>query len=264
MLTSVKAILWLHIIRLWRYKWSFLNMILTYVVWILLLMLGILLFVPKESLGITVKAAYWTILAWNVISQFSSLIGGWMGFFISTGMVEEHILRGISPFKVITGRVIPGFSVILMSQAFIAVLLGEMFKVDVLGIINPALTIFSFVLLMMESLSYGLIISSISLRTSIPHAMLEILNFAMVGLLMMPVTSLPPMLGIIYLAIPYVAPTYLMKIATIGGIGGAPLYFEAMLISVVETLIFLVIGIYSMKRSEEWMKRNGVRAVGFW
>jgi len=100
-LTRLKAILWLHTLRLWRYKWSFLNMVLSHAAWIFLFILGALLFVPGEYLGVAVKAAFWTIVAWNIISMFSSLIGGWMHFFISLGMVEEHILRGISPFKTV-------------------------------------------------------------------------------------------------------------------------------------------------------------------
>jgi len=40
-----------------------------------------------------VKGAFWVVVAWSMISNFSSLMGGWMGFFISIGMVEEHLLR---------------------------------------------------------------------------------------------------------------------------------------------------------------------------
>lgn len=93
-LTRVKAILWLHTLRLWRYKWSFLNLVLAEAAWVFLFVLGALLFVPGEYLGFAVKSAFWTIVAWNIISQCSSLIGAWMNFFISIGMVEEHILRG--------------------------------------------------------------------------------------------------------------------------------------------------------------------------
>lgn len=262
MLTKVKAILWLHTIRLGRYKWSFLNMILSYVVWMLLFILGMLLFVPQNLLGETLKAVFWTILAWNVISQFSSLIGGWMGFFISIGMVEEHILRGLSPFKVVTGRVIPSFSVIVVSQLFIAALLNEMFRINVLGVNNLFLLAFSFALLAVESLSYGLVIAAISLRTSIPHAMLEILNFAVIGLLMIPANALPETLSLIYLLIPYIAPAHLMKIATLSGMNA--LYLEALVISIIETSVFLVTAVYSVVKSERWIRKNGVRAVGFW
>ena len=262
MLARVKAVLWLHTLRLWRYKWSFLNMILSYVVWMLLLMLGILLFVPHELLGETVKAAFWTILAWNIISQFSSLIGGWMRFFISIGMVEEHILRGMSPFKVIVGRVIPSFSMIVMSQLFIAVLLNGMFKIDVLVVNDPPLLALSFMMLMVESLSYGIVIAAISMRTSIPHAMLEILNFAIVGLLMIPANMLPSGLNILYLTIPYIAPAHLMKIATLRGMN--MLYLEALTIALIESSAFSITAMCSIIKSEKWIRKNGVKAIGFW
>ena len=50
-IVRAKAVLFLHTIRLWRYKWSFLNMILSEAAWIFLFVLGALLFVPEEQLG---------------------------------------------------------------------------------------------------------------------------------------------------------------------------------------------------------------------
>lgn len=261
-ITRIKAILWLHTLRLRRYKWSFLNMILAETAWIFLFILGALLFVPSEYLGIAVKAAFWTIVAWNVISQFSSLIGGWMNFFISIGMIEEHTLRGISPFKMILGRIIPSFSVITASLLFMAAILNGVFNTNVLLVNNLPLLVLALLLLVVEGLSYGLTIAAISIRTSIPHNMLEILNFAVVGILMIPVQSLPESIRIAYLCIPYVAPTHLAKIAT--AINMSALFTEALIISIVEALVMAIIALHFIKSSEKWMKRNGVRAVGFW
>ena len=261
-LTRLKAILWLHTLRLWRYKWSFLNMVLSHAAWIFLFILGALLFVPGEYLGVAVKAAFWTIVAWNIISMFSSLIGGWMHFFISLGMVEEHILRGVSPFKTVLGRVIPSFSVVTASLLFIAAILNGVFKTNVLQVGDPLLLIFAFLLLVVEGLAYGLTIAAISMKTSIPHNMLEILNFVVIGLLMVPAHSLPEVIRVAYLCIPYVAPAHLAKIAT--SLDMPILFGEALTISIIEALIMSIIALYTIKSSEKWIKKNGVRAIGFW
>ncbi|RLE64698.1 MAG: hypothetical protein DRJ38_05000 [Thermoprotei archaeon] len=260
-LTRVKAILWLHTLRLWRYRWSFLNLVLAEAAWVFLFVLGALLFVPGEYLGLAVKSAFWTIVAWTIISQCSSLIGAWMNFFISIGMVEEHILRGISPFKVILGRVVTSFSVILVSLLFISAILNGVFKTNVWAINDPYLLTLSFIALALQGLAYGITIAAISVKTSIPHNMLEIVNFAVIGLLMIPLDRIPGLFAIPFLCVPYVASAHLAKI---GASGAQPyMLLEALNISLLETLVMLTIAIYVIKKSEEWIKKNGVRAIGF-
>ncbi len=260
-LTKVKAIVWLHTLRLWRYKWSFLNLILAEAAWIFLFVLGALLFVPKEYLGPAVKSAFWMIVAWNVMSQCSSLIGGWMNFFIAIGMVEEHLLRGTSPFKVILGRVVPSFSVVIASLFFIAAILNGVFHTNVLEVADPYLLVLAFSTLAAQGLAYGITVAAISVKTSVPHNMLEIVNFAVIGLLMIPLDRIPSLLTIPFLCIPYVAPAHLAKI----GASASQSYMlsEATAISLLEALLMLAIAAYMIKNSETWIKKNGVRAIGF-
>ena len=261
-LVRAKAVLILHTIRLWRYRWSFLNMILAEAAWVFLFILGALLFIPKEFLGVAVKGAFWIIVAWSVISNFSGLIGGWMNFFISIGMVEEHMLRGFSPFKALIGRLIPGSAVTVASLFFMGALVGGAFRVDVFAVEDVPLLLLGMILLVVEGLSYGFTVASIAVRTSVPQNLLEILNFGFIGLMMVPLSSVPEKARLLYLAIPYIAPTHLLKVAT----SSAPkmLVYEAMAISSVESVIMLFLAITSMKLVNSWILRNGVRAIGFW
>ncbi len=261
-LVRAKAVLLLHTIRLWRYRWSFLNMILALTAWIFLFILGALLFVPKEHLGMAVKGTFWIIVAWSVISNFSGLIGGWMNFFISIGMVEEHMLRGFSPFKALLGRLIPGSSVTVASLLFMGALVGGAFHVDVLAVDNSSLLVLGMILLGVEGLSYGFTVASIAMRTSVPHNMLEILNFGFVGLMMIPLSSLPEGARLIYLLIPYIAPTHLLKVATSSV--QQEFLTEALVISALESAAMLFVAILSMRLVNSWISRNGVRAIGFW
>ncbi|RLG53961.1 MAG: hypothetical protein DRO00_02505 [Thermoproteota archaeon] len=261
-LVRMKAVLYLHTIRLWRYKWSFLNMILSEAAWVFLFVLGSLLFVPKEQLTTVVKGAFWVIVAWSMISNFSSLVGGWMRFFISIGMVEEHLLRGFSPFKTLLGRLVTGSTVIISSLLFMAVLVKGAFNVDLLTVDQIALLIIGMALLAIESLSYGFTVAAISMRTSVPGNLLEILNLGVIGLMMIPIHSLPERTRLIYLCIPYTAPSHLVKIA----ISSVPpeLVREALILSTMVCVTMLIFAILAMKLANLWIKKNGVKAIGFW
>ncbi len=257
-----KAVLMLHTIRLWRYKWSFLNMILAEAAWIFLFVLGALLFVPKEQLGSAVKVSFWILAAWSLISNFSSLIGGWMSFFISIGMVEEHLLRGFSPFKALLGRIITGSSVMFASLLFMALLVRGAFHVNLLSIKSPLLTFIGIILLALESISYGFSVAAISMRTSIPNFLLEILNLGMIGLMMIPLSSIPGRVRLLYLCIPYMAPAYLIKLSVLKD--SDYMVKEAVLISLTIMALMLTVALAFMKYVDRWVRKNGVKAVGFW
>ncbi|RLF17291.1 MAG: hypothetical protein DRJ66_01135 [Thermoprotei archaeon] len=256
-----KAILWLHTLRLWRYKLSFLNLILTEMLWILLFMLGIMLFVPKGMIAQACKEAFWVITGWTLISQSSSLIGGWMSFFISIGMVEEHLLRGISPFKVIMGRLIPCTTVSIGILVLIGMLLGSMFNANVFVINRPDIIIIGIIIMIVQAISYGIVVAALSVRTGVPYNLLEVLNFALMGLLIMPLDSIRPPLNYVVSAIPYVIPMYLIRLSLRGGqIYLNPYY---MLISLIESIIMSAIAIKEIEITEKYVRKNGVKGIGF-
>ncbi len=254
-----KGIIWLHTLRLWRYKWSFLNTVMSEVMWMFVFILGILLFVPNEYMAVACKGAFWVIVSWQIISQISTMMGGWMQFFISIGMIEEHILRGISPFKVIIGRVIPGLSVTAGTTLFMAFILNTTFKTNVTLMDNPALVGLGLAFLMVQALSYGLILSAISIKTGVPHSMLEVTNFLVIGLLLIPMENFQFPLNLILLAIPYVAPVTLIKD---GAFGASVLIMESIILSLAISSVFVYLAIKFMKSAEKQIKTQGVRAVG--
>ncbi len=262
MFTKIRAILILHTIRLWRYGMSFLNMIISQTLWILLFILGILLFVPSEHLATALRLAYWTIAAWTIISSFSSLIGGWTNFFIMMGMVEEHIIRNTSPFTAIVGRVLTGttvsFAIIIAMGYFLEGIFGK----DLMAFKDPLLILAGFLFLIVESLSYALSISAASMRTSVSQQFLEILNFGIIGILIIPISMLPTQVRIPYLSIPYIAPVYLMKVAV--GAEHSFLLREALLISIVESSAMAIFALELMRTVEHYVRKNGVRAIGLW
>lgn len=262
MRVKLKAILWLHTIRLWRYRMGFLNMVLSEVLWILLLMMGMSLFVPPEHLTTILRAGYWTIAAWSIISSFSLLIGGWTTFFIMIGMVEEHMLKNTSPFATILGRALTGTTISFTIIIALGYLFEWIFGKKLMILVRPVILLIAFTLIVVESLSYSLSVSATSMRTSVSEQFLEILNFGIIGLLVVPVSALPSYARFIYLLTPYVAPTYLIKVAV--GAEASSLIPIAIEVGVVESFIMSIITLRLVKSVETHVRRNGVRAVGFW
>ena len=259
MLSRFKAIVWLHFLRLWRYRLSFIGLTLSEVLWILLFLLAVLLFTPREYLDLACRNAFWIILCWSLIQMNSMIVGSWMNFFISMGMVEEHLIRGISPFKVILGRIIPSSTVSLLSTLLIAIILSSTFKVDVLLIQFPLLVLIGLVFIIIESLSYGLSIASLSIRTGIPHNFLEILNFMVIGILTISVESMRPPLSYLLLLIPYTAPSQLIKM----GISGREyMFIESLTMSIVVATVMVLMALYLVNHAKSWLLKNGVRAIG--
>jgi len=238
-----------------------LNMIVSNAMWVLLLILGVLLFVPRSQLPYALKSAYWTIACWSVISSFSSIVGGWTNFFISLGMVEEHMLRGISPFLVISGRLVVASLVSVVTIIFMGALVQSLFSIPLFDI-RPEIALFSFTLVSVESLLYSLLVSAISMRSSISEQFLEILNFAVIGILIVPISVIPEGLRIFYLSIPYVAPAYILKVAS--GSEVPDLLIIATAISIIEAIAFLLIALLAVRAAESHIRRNGARAIGFY
>lgn len=184
-----------------------------------------------------------------------------MNFFVSIGMVEEHLVRGFSPFRTLLGRVVTGLSVILASLLFMAALVGGAFHVSLLHAEGPGLLLLGMAFLAVQSLSYGFTVASIAVKTSVPNNLLEILNLVVVGLLMVPVQALPEGLRLAFLAVPYVAPAHLVKLPTGSGEGLVGL---AILVSGLESAIMASIAFWATRSAVRWIKVNGVRAIGFW
>ncbi|MCS7103147.1 MAG: hypothetical protein NZ992_04600 [Candidatus Korarchaeum sp.] len=258
----IRAVIWLHIIRFWRYKYSFMSMVVSNAMWILLLILGVLLFVPEGELVYALRSSYWTIACWSVISGFSSLVGGWTNFFISLGMVEEHLLSGVSPFFVIGGRMIIAMIISIVTLAFMGVLTQSIFSVDILSSGNPHLMALSFTIVALESLAYSLTVSALAMRMNVSEHFLELINFAVVGLLIIPLKSLPERARLFYLTIPYVAPTYMLKCSI--GAEDPSLFHLALAISLLETVLLWLISLLAMRMTEKYIMENCVRAIGFY
>jgi len=155
-----------------------------------------------------------------------------------------------------------GSTVIVASLLFMATLVRGAFHVNLLAIDRAVLLITGMILIAIESLSYGFTVAAISMRASVPHNLLEILNLGVIGLMMIPIHALPEITRVIYLCIPYIAPAYLVKVA----ISSASSDFvrEALIISTILSITMLFTAMLVMRLVNCWIRKNGVKAIGFW
>ncbi len=261
MFTRVKAIVWLHLTRLYRYKLSFVGLVLSNLMWVLLYVLGMLLFISPGQFNEAVKASFWSIVGWILLSNFSSLVGGWTNFFISLHMVEEHLLRDTSPFSVLLGRGVTAIIMAAASATFMGLVFGALFSVNVLEVYSPLLFSAGMVMLTVQALSYGIIIAALSMRTSISYGFLEIASFVMVGLFIVPVQVIPEGGRLLFLSVPFVSPVHLLKVAA----GAASGYMTVgIMISLFESLLLPLISLLVTRRTLREIMIKGVRAVGEW
>ena len=256
--TKAKAIVWLHVVRLWRYKWSFLSTAVTSVLWLFLFILGVLLFVPPESQREASLQAFWVVFAWSFVSSGTWLMGAWVRFLISVGLVEEHMLRGVTPYEVMYGRVIPFLFDVFLTTTIAVLVIGTTFGVNVFEVEDVWMLLLGVVLVFLQSLSYGLIVTSLSMRTGVPSQLLDIVNMLTIGLLMLPAERVHASVRHLFYLIPYTAPMQLIRC----GLGGLRDYL-ALTEGVVVLAILLAIAASAARSTLKYVRKEGVKAVGF-
>lgn len=260
---KLKAILWLHILRLWRYKYSFVNMALNSTLWVTIFLLGAIMFMPAEKLHEGFPLIFWGITMWTIMSNSVWLIGGWTGFYISMGLAEEHLIVGTSSTPILIGRTIPGLSVSVAVILLIYYVLSSMIGGSVSIALNPLLLILGLLLLTIMSISYGLLLSAVSFRTGIPPVLLDIANFVVfiIGGIATPVSSLPSELQKVTMVIPYSYPAEVVRYAAIGYPPALSLEVD-LIVSIVLSTLMLTVALYSMRASENYIRKNGLKAIG--
>jgi len=256
--TKAKAIVWLHVVRLWRYKLSFLSIAVSSVLWLFLFILGVLLFVPPEGQREASLQAFWVVFAWSFVSSGTWLMGAWVRFLISVGLVEEHMLRGVTPYEVMYGRVIPFLFDVFLTTAIAVLVIGTTFSVNVFEVKDTWILLLGVVLMFLQSLSYGLVITSLSMRTGVPGQLLDVVNMLTIGLLILPAERIPASVRPLFYLIPYTAPMQLIRC----GLSGSRDYFA--LAEGLAVLAVLLTAAASAARSTlRYLRREGVKAVGF-
>jgi|Deesub1362B_J571_1020462.scaffolds.fasta_scaffold00003_569 ABC-2 type transport system permease protein len=260
---KLKAVIWLHLLRLWRYKYSAVNMALNTTLWVTIFILGALMFMAPEDLPRGVPLAFWGIALWTILSSCVWLIGGWTNFYVSMGFVEEHILVNTSSSRVLVGRAITGLSISTLAIILIYYVLSALIPVTWGLEIHIQLLVLGLLSFIVMALSYGLILSALSFRTGVPGVLLDISNFIVfiIGGIATPVSMLPPPIRNIALVIPYSYPSELVRY----GASGIEPYLPIDQVAFIALSISILMGIFSlwlMRWAEAYARKHGVKAIG--
>jgi len=262
-LRKVLAIVWLHLVRLHRYKLGFMNMILTDMIWYILLTLGALAFSPAGSHSVTAVIIFWGIVMWSIMNNTIWLIVGWVRFVLAWRIFEDHILHNTNPILLISGRIITSTIVTAMAVPVIAIAFYFLTGAPIIFVKNIGLMVLGIVLLIIYAALYSMVLVCLSLRLRIPGAMLDITNIAMfvIGGLGVPLAWMAPIIRNIAFFIPY---TYAAEIAR-AGIAGIEPYFgltDTLSIGGIYMAIILLTTIVVIKYSIGYIRKHGVKGVG--
>ncbi len=259
----LKAILWLHLKRIGRYKYGFMNMILVDTMWYLIFLLGALTFVPREEYVETVVITFWGIVLWVMLNNWVWLIGNWTWFALSAGLVDEHIIRGVNPLAFIGGRFIVASLITLFTIPVVITIFSLLAGIAIYVVYNPFYLALGIIYMIIYATLYALILVAISLRTSVPGVMLDVTTIFLYigGGLGVPVYKMPPVLRYVALALPY---THAAEIVRYGALGLEPyigLYSEV-LIGGVYALAMAVTTYIIASRVMRYVRRYGARSIG--
>ncbi len=215
---KVKAILYLHLLRTWRYRYSFINSTINMGLWVAIYILGALLFVPHEKIGVMAPYMFWGILLWSIMTSSVWSIGSWTWFLLSLGLYEEHVLHDTSLPAFLSGRTVTvAMDTILITPImyFLVRKLAPGTHVVAGNILFIASGIIAMYLI---SISYALILSAISLRIGVPGTLLDMSNFLLlvVGGIAVPLEALPGALRKLALLIPFSYPAEITRFGATG------------------------------------------------
>ena len=263
-MSRLKAVLYLHALRTWRFKYSYLNSSLNMLLWMTIFLLGALTFVPREKLPEAAPYAFWGLLLWNTITITTWNIAGWMWFFISEGLAEDHLLHGARIMEVLAGRLMT----VAMEAGPVALLLYYVILYSTGGGIsalhNPLYLAYGFAAGTVMALSYSLILAALSLRIGVPGNLLDIANFMLlvVGGLIAPIASLPHPLRTLALLVPYAHAAEIMRYGAVGAQPYIDLYIEVLVSGLVAAVMMLVAYIVFRLVEDRYVRKQGVRAIG--
>lgn len=263
--SKLRPIIYLHLLRTWRYKYSFANSTLNITFWIAIFILGALLFVPEEELPKTAPYIFWGVTLWNIISSAVWYIAGWsIWVIVSLGLLEDHMLHNTRTLYVLAGRVVAIVVQVAMVTPLMYILVSYATRTRFPLAIHPEYLIYGVVAITVMAVSYGIILSAISLRTGVPGPLIDITNFLIfiIGGVAIPVALLPAPIRSIAVIIPYSHPAEVVRYGASGLETYLPLNQEIMLTGIIAVVMAVTAYLAYTYIEDKYVRIHGVRGVG--
>ena len=242
-----------------RYPMWIISDLLSAPLWLIMIMLPILLFLPKGewSNPEVYRQFYWGMLFWQIISMALWSIGFTIRREQQMGTIEPLFLTNANRIIIFAGRVIVMGIDLIISMVYLTFIMTAFFGVNI-SIEKPAILALGLVLSMLMSLGFGAIYGSLVIKLKEASALSNLLQFVIIGLagVFFPITKLPENVRIFSYAIPY---TYCIDIVRYAAMGSGTLLDPAveLLMVLVMALIFLAVGYLALIKVEENAKKTG-------
>ncbi len=261
---KVRAIVWLHTLRLWRYRLNLLNLVITDLLWISIYALGITSFIPQTEWSSVIPVAFWGFVIWSIITYSVWLIGGWIHFVIAIGVVEEHILANTSLALFLAGRSLVGLAVALSICVILGTILQWYASIPILcGSSSIPIIVLGLTLTLAMSISYAITVAFVGLKFGISPLAIDVTNILLfvVGGIATPIAKLPYPLKMIALIVPY---AHAAEIVRYGALGIRPfLGFELELcIALLCVALMILIALTTLRLVMKSILRNDIKGVG--
>ena len=264
LLLKIKALLYLHSLRTWRFKYTFVNSTVNMGLWMAIFIIGALIFVPSSEIPKIAPYMFWGIILWTMLSSSVWSVGGWAWFIISLGMYEEHTIHNTSIIFLLSGRTVTVITDTALITPVLYFLIRKLSGPAVSYVSNPVAILGGLVTMFVMAMSYGLMLSAISFRIGVPGTLLDISNFLLLvlGGIAIPISKLPSLMRYVALAIPFSYPSELTRY----GATGAPTYLPLQTLVGLNFAIaasMLVSALLTYRNIEsKYLRKYGPRAVG--
>jgi len=258
------AMVWLHMLRSYRFTFSLVNWGVIDFLWLSIYILAVLAFTEPVSYPTVVPLLFWAVIAWSFMSSPVWMIGNWMRFYVNEGIMESHEVSNVSHTLFLSLRFIPSLLMALASAIAASIILVVVTGVNPLRVENPILLGLALATLLAQATMYALILAYTSLYIGTPAPALDILTFMMfvAGGVGVPVSSLPEPLRALALILPYSHPSEVMRYAVVGLEPHLGLRTELALSLAYAVLLYALLKVIELKALRK-AKIVGVKGIGW-
>jgi len=242
-----------------RYPMWFISDIVTTPLWIVIIFMPILLFLPESEWRNPeiIEAMYWGMIFLDLISLTLWGIGMSIRREQQQGTIEYLFITNASRAVIFSNRVFSRILSLLMDVAYIALIINLIFGVSI-TIVNPIELFVYLAISVLLALGLGMMYGAVVLYLKNPGALNNILQFIILGLggIFIPPSRMPYPLNIVSLAIPFSYAIDLVRNAAMGTQTMIDKNLEIFIL-LVSTMASIITGRYILSKLEEANKRSG-------
>lgn len=242
-----------------RYPMWIISDLLASPLWILMLLIPVLLFLPSKewSNPTTYQFFYWGMVFWDVVGMALWSFGMAIRREQQLGTIEHLFLSNSNRMMLFASRIATMLPSFLISILYLALIIGTFFKVSI-TVINPAMLILSLFFSLMTAAGFGAVYGALVLKLKQPGALSNILQFAIIGIsgLFFPVERLPGALRMAAYASPFTYCVDLVRASAMGSPTLMPLWHEVLFVAAMAAFLNML-GLGAVRIIESNNKKTG-------